>query len=270
MFTADGQLLGFRNHRDADVMRGVLANALAAFRKLPESQRKPGAIKVPELGTADANFDRKPPKGGLVVNVFTRILDKDASGEFCQGKCDFQGGDRSAHDHMWLTEEEWKALIPATPKKGEATALPPRIAMRLMRFHLVDNTRGEPAQWDRKEVRSCTMTVTVSEISEKEIVLKLEGSALLMTEADPQQAKRGYDVGLLATLRYNVVSKKIEKLDGVALGHHWGVGAYTPGARPGRTLLGVAFELARGDSPMDTVPPQGARYLRGYLQADGD
>jgi hypothetical protein len=53
-------------------------------------------------------------------------------------------------------------------------------------------------------------------------------------------------------------------LDIVALGDFWGGGTYTPGARKGRTPLGIAFELA-GRSPADRVPPQGMRDVFEYL-----
>src|SRR5262245_33817025 len=54
MFTAEGHLLGFRNHRDPSVMRSVLQQALKEWRKLPAEQRKPGAVKVDDLGKPDA------------------------------------------------------------------------------------------------------------------------------------------------------------------------------------------------------------------------
>ena len=50
-------------------------------------------IGVDDPPGVDPTYNRKPPKGGLVVNVYARILDKDARGEFCHGSCDlnFQG-----------------------------------------------------------------------------------------------------------------------------------------------------------------------------------
>ena len=47
------------------------------------------------------------------------------------------------------------------------------------------------------------------------------------------------------------------------VGTHWGAGTFTGVARPGKTLLGVSFELA-GDNPGDKVPPQGIRDQDGY------
>jgi hypothetical protein len=270
VFTADGKLLGYRNHHDADVMRTMLKQALAEFKKLPEEKRRPGAIKVEDQGKVDKSFDRKPPQGGLIVNVYTRILDDDpaSKGDYCQGTCNVTGGDRAAHDHLWLTEVDWKALIPQNASKGDTMLLPPKVAMRLLRFHMVDNTRGEPPHWSTKEIRQQTLKLTVAEVTAKEVVMKLDGSALLTTDADPAKAKRGYDVSILATIRYDVEKKTITRIDGVALGLHWGAGPYTGGARPGRTPLGIAFELATGDAPANRVPPQGSRFLRGYLEAD--
>ena len=270
VFTAAGKLLGYRNHEDAGVMRGVLQQALADFKKLPAQERQPGAIKIEDRPRLDAAYSREPPQGGLIVNVYARILDKDAKGEFCHGTCQFVGGERSSHDHLWLTEEDWKALIPATAKPGDTVSMPPRVLLRLLRFHLVDNTRGEPNFWGRREVRARAIQLTVTEVTPKSLTLELSGSAVLATDADLDKAKRGYDVALRGTIRYDRDKKVIDRFEGVALGQHWGAGTYTGGARPGRTPLGIAFDLARGDSPMDQVPPQGARDWKTYLQADGD
>jgi hypothetical protein len=268
IFTADGKLLGYRNHEDADVMRETLQKALAAWKKLPAAQRKPGAIKIDDPPGVDDAYDRKPPKGGLIVNVYGRILDKDSKGEFCHGTCQFRGGDRSSHEHLWLTEEDWKAFIPADPKIGAEVPVPPRPLMRLLRYHFVDNTRGEPTFWERKEVRSKDFKLTVTELSAKSITLELVGTALLATDADPQKAKRGYDVAVRGTIRYDLEKKVIDRFEGVALGQHWGEGRYTPGSRPGRTPFGIAFDLARGESPLDQVVPEGARDWQYYLDAD--
>jgi hypothetical protein len=268
MFTADGKLLGFRNHQDASVMRNELKQALAIFNNIPLAQVAPGAIKVGDLPKVDPDFHRTPPKGGLIVNVYTRILDKDAKGEFCHGTCDFTGGDRAATDHLWMTEADWKGLVPPTLKKGDVMPLSPRLAMRMLRFHFVDNTRGEPSHWSHEEVRSQNLTLTVTEVTAKEARIRLEGSVLLTTHPDANKANRGYDASLLAFVHYDKVQQKITRFDGVAFGMHWGVGTYTPGARLGKTPLGIAFELSSGESPLDQVPPAGARHLPGYIQAD--
>src|SRR5213083_1916481 len=74
VLTVDGTLLIRRNHHDPDVMRQVLVEGLQKFRNLPAERRRPGAMQVGKPDRVDANYHREPPKGGLVVNVHTRIL----------------------------------------------------------------------------------------------------------------------------------------------------------------------------------------------------
>ncbi len=263
-FTADGKLLAYRNPHDPAVMRQELAKALREWERLPEGRRRPGAVAVGDAGRPDARYHRAPPAGGLVVRVFTRILDhKD--GAFCKGTCSRKGGDFPARDHLWLTEAEWKALVPADPKQGSTADIPAAVRERILRFHLIDNTRGEPPMWHPQDVRSRKMTLTVEEATPTRVRLRLEGSALLATRADPTEAERGYDASLLGFIDYDRAKGAITRFDAVAVGDHWGEGTFTRGARPGRTPLGVAFELARGDQAADRVPPQAAREVGAYF-----
>jgi hypothetical protein len=266
--TADGQLLAYKNAGQApDVMREVLRQGLDKWAKLPEPRRRPGGIKVDQPGRVDPHYRRTPPPGGLILNVYTRMLDRDEHGEL--RATDFKGEAgmkfAAAQDHLWLTAEEWPALVPAAAKKGDQFPVPSGIAERILRFHLIDNTRGEPPMWRQEEIRSQNLTLTVEEITPASHRLRLEGSALLATDASAAKAERGYEVRLLGYLDYNPRKKAIQRFDIVALGGHWGEGTYTRGARSGRTPLGIAFELARGDTPADQVPPQGAREWQAYF-----
>src|SRR5262249_7858538 len=189
--TADGQLLAFKNAGQApDVMREVFKQALAKWEKLPEERRKPGAVKVPEPAKVDASYTRTLPAGGMILNVWTRILDHTDQGEWCRGTCKAAGGDKAARDHMWLTEAEWRSLVPAEVAKGDKFPLPPAVAERLVRFHLIDNTRGEPPMWTREEVRKNDLTLTVINVSPGLVRLTLEGTVLLATAPNPAQADR--------------------------------------------------------------------------------
>jgi hypothetical protein len=263
--TADGKLLAYKNAgQNAGVMREVLGNALAAWKKLPEEARKPRAVEVPDLGTLDRRYSRKLPEGASVVKVYTRILDRDSKGEFCKGTCETLGGDKSARDHLWLTAADLKALTPDA-KVGDTFALPPAVAERIARFHLVDNTRGEPPHWKKDDVRRSELTLTVVEATEKQVQLRLEGKVLVSTDADPEKAARGFDAYLLGYLRYQRSPKALDRFDVVVVGEFWGEGRYTPNARKGRKPLGIAFELSQGDSATGRVPPQAARELDIYL-----
>src|SRR5262245_42240223 len=108
--TASGKLLGYKNAQDASVMLQTVKQALKSFKALPEDERKPGAVSVPEHGKLDARYARTPPEGGLILRAYTRILDRDEGKGFTKGECKFTGGDRAARDHVWLKKEEWQSL----------------------------------------------------------------------------------------------------------------------------------------------------------------
>jgi hypothetical protein len=111
------------------------------------------------------------------------------------------------------------------------------------------------------------LTWTVEEATPASLRLRLDGSALLASDGDPEKARRGYDVRLLGYLHYDREKAVVGRFDLLAAGDHWGRSTFTPGARPGRKPLGVALELRRGNDPADLLPPQAARELRAYLGA---
>lgn len=263
-FTAAGKLLTYKNVTRPEHMREVLQQGLTAWKKLPGSQRQPGAVQIEDPGELDSVYVRKPPERGLIISVFTRALDRDDKGELCDASCKVGGGDEAARDHLWLTESEWRSLVPQNPKVGDQFPLPAPIATRILRFHLVDNTRGEPPFWQRNEIRTSDLKLTVKERDAAGITLHLDGVVLISTNKDAVDP-RGYDAQLMGRIHYSETKHVIDRFDLVAIGDHWGEGTFTPNARPGQTPLGVAFEIASGNSPADHVPPQGARVVSDYF-----
>jgi len=67
--TPGGKLLAWKNAgQSPEAMRQTLRGGLEAWNKLPESERKPGAVKVENM-KPDPTFDRVPPPGGLVLDT---------------------------------------------------------------------------------------------------------------------------------------------------------------------------------------------------------
>lgn len=264
-FTADGELLAYKNAgQDADVMREVFRAGLVKWNKLPAERRRPGAVKVENPGKTDARYTRTLPPGGANVTVFTRILDNDAQGQFCKGTCETLGGDRAARDHLWLTAVDIQSLLAGATRPGVSFAMPSNIAARIARFHLLDNTRGEPPAWQQNEIRANEMTLTVETVTTDKVIMRLTGAVLLADQANASTAKRGFEVRLLGHIAIDRQKKSLVRFDVVAVGDHWGEATFTRNARPGRKPLGVAFELA-SDSPLDKVPPQFSREWNAYM-----
>ena len=176
-----------------------------------------------------------------------------------------KGGDMASRDALWLTKDEVTAMSPGGRKPGDTYPMPEPVAERIARFHLVDNTRGEPDFWKQPEVRNRLFTLTVEKVTADGVELRLDGEAKMATDADPAKAARGYEVKIHGKLRWLPATETFDRFDVAAVGEHWGRGTFTPGERPGRALLGVAFGLPVGNKPGDKVPPQGAREEQRYF-----
>ena len=231
--TASGKLLGFNNNRGGDRIRSMMKKALDGF--------EAPAAAVIERSKVDARYNPKPPGGGLVVRVQTKVLGGYEKTEDRWKKI-FQNA--LSRDNLWMTKEEHEALA--------AGKVPSALQKRIARYHLVDNTRGEPPMWKADEVRSIEFSLEDG---------RLSGSVHLETAS----GKRGYKVSLLG--RVEKKDGRITRFDLVARGEFWGEGTYTRGAPSGRFPLAASFTLADGSDIADGVPPQGSRgWVRGYLR----
>ena len=231
--TASGQLLGYNNNRGGDRIRRMMKKALEGF--------EAPAAAVIKRSKVDARYNPKPPEGGLVVRVQSKVLGGYEKTEDRWRKI-FQ--DTLSRDNLWVTKEEQDALA--------AGRVPPALQKRIARYHLVDNTRGEPPMWKADEIRSIEFSLKDG---------RLSGSVHLETAS----GERGYKVSLLGHVEKK--NGKITRFDLVARGDFWGEGTYTRGAPKGRFPLGASFTLADGSDIADGVPPQGSRgWVRGYLR----
>lgn len=230
LFTPDGQLLAFSNTADARHVKGLMATALKKF--------DPAAAKAPE--SKPVAVLPSPPAGGLVVAVVAKLLGG------------YEPGDRrgehylASHgrDHLWLRKDEAAALA--------AGKLPESVKKRLVRFHLIDNTRGEPPMWGESEIKRLDLTLKDG---------KLSGTVHLETKA----GDRGYRADLLGVVEAK--DGKVTRFDLLAKGEFWGEGSFTRGAPKGKFPLAIAFRLEDGTGEAARVPPQAARGgVSGYLK----
>jgi hypothetical protein len=233
-FSPAGKLLEFENTLSADRMKRMLDSALRKYEPKEE-------VPAIEEGAKDERFDYKPPQGGLVVTVTSKVL-----GGYGEPKGHDQAAYQSALglDHLWLRKDECEALA-----KGE---LPESVKTRIARYHLVDNTRGEPPFWKAEDVKRLELTLRDG---------RLSGSVRF----ENAKGDRGYDAQLSGIVEAK--DGKVTRFDVVARGDFWGEGTYTRGAPKGKFPLAVALTVATGKDESDHAPPGGARgNLKGYLR----
>jgi hypothetical protein len=236
--TATGGLLLYNNNRDPAKVRRLLSQKLAEFGAA--GGNRAGVQKL-TARKVDPRYNVEPPQGGLVVRVRAKVLDGyEPTTDRWQRI--FQTA--LSRDNLWISQAEHRALV-----RGE---FPDSLRLRIARFHLVDNTRGEPPMWKPSEIHKRSLTVSDG---------KIDGQFELQTA----EGDRGYDAQLKGVLETR--NGQVVRLDLVAKGQFWGQGRFTGGAPKGRFPLAISFTLADGTDVADRVPPQGSRgWLRGYLR----
>jgi hypothetical protein len=262
-------------------LAGYPKEALKKWKELPEEERR--KVKLPQLNPP------RLPEGGLAVRVYMRPLKRAADGAFevitdqdiRQNPRDYPKWltDPSERrfpariyaepmgDILWLTKEEVQSLVPSEPRPGATFPVPDPVRLRIVRMHLKNGTQGWLGYWKREHVRSDAVTLRVDRVSPT-LRMALEGAVHVADHADPAASKTGYEAKLSGVLEYDPAKKAFVRFDLAAIGDHWGPpGEFT---RPGRAPLGVAFELTRGDHPLDQAYPF-ALYFPGkdaYFKAE--
>jgi hypothetical protein len=214
-----------------------MTEKLAEFSRLAPSARQGKSI---EATTVDKRFNPTPPEGGLVIRVRAKVLD-GYEPTTDKWRRIFQTS--MSRDNLWVSKAEHQSLV-----QGE---FPDSLQQRIARFHLVDNTRGEPPVWEEKEVQKVQFTTAAG---------RLKGEAHLETA----NHKRGYEAAINGLVE--VKDEKVVRFDAVVLGEFWGSGRYTGEPPKGRFPLAISFTLADGNDVADQIPPQASRgWVRGYI-----
>ena len=235
--TPSGDLLLYNNNRDVEKVRRLMQQKLREFTARPATSTEVVDTKSVKL---DPQFNTKLPEGGLVIRVRAKVLDgyEPTTDRF---ETIFQTA--LSRDNLWTSKSEHDALVRGT--------VPASLQERIARFHLVDNTRGEPPMWSKDEIRKLDMKLSGG---------KLTGNVHLETKS----GDRGYTTQLLGVVEAK--DGKVVRFDVVALGEFWGEGPFTGNAPKGKFPLAIAFTLADDSDVADKLPPQGSRgWLQGYL-----
>jgi hypothetical protein len=244
--TAAGKVVPGSNDRD-------FWKWLFNWKKLPANDRQSGALGLEDRGKIKASSRHpEPPTGALILNTYMRALDRDSSGELRAPARLSLGVSKTIitaepnRDFLWLTETEWKALIPKEPRKGQTYPVPVQICDRIFRFHLVDGACCLPSFWQRHHVRGGTLDMIVEGIDVRETRLSVHGWAKL-------GAKEPYlDFDLDGALIFDSIAKTFTRFDMVAVSRS---PCHKDVATKREMWLGIAFELAGPGAAMGRRVP---------------
>jgi hypothetical protein len=245
---------------NGQVLAHDLKQGLEKWRALPEAERR----RLDDLGKYDPALEPAPPPKGLIVQVYARGLSRAGDGWALYRHPKAHLSREPGRDHLWLTEAEWRSLIPQRPQVGDRAAVSAALTDRLCRRYLIDLVRigGEGGPRRREDVLGQELTLTVVAVTEEVVRLRLEGAARYRTRGREHGApKEGREDAftILGHIEYDRKADAVRRFDVVALcptGHYDEVGQAS-------AALGVAFELSRGQTPAERARP--SSYFADYF-----
>lgn len=260
--TAGGQTAGKGELR---LRKKDLEGALKEYSLLPKEQRTPALADL-ALAQPPKRAVPLPPANGLIVRGYCTYLRHDdqkrivRSGEYYYKENPDCWMAETQSDLLWLTESEWKSLIPANPRPGERNEVAQPIQKRFYSTIGIDYMEGSVSAL---AARKTTMSLTVQQVDDKTLVLRLDGYAHLGKEFDiklrSEPKSRGCELRLLGTVHYDAKKQAITRFDVVGIGQAWG-NRMNYVRREVRLdqypwMYGIACELVTGDAPQDRIPP---------------
>jgi hypothetical protein len=242
-----------------------LRGPLSDYRYLPKEQRTP-PLEHPAQATPPTRPVPQPPPGGLIVRGYCSFLRRDGKGttyhasEYYYRENPDRWAAETQSDLLWLTEPEWKSLIPAISNVGDRSDVARAIQKRFYSTIAIDYMDGSV---NSLPTRDATMTLTVQYADDKSVLLRLDGYARLGKELDndlrSQSNSRGSEIRALGYIGYDRGKKAITRFDVVGVGEAWGnkMNYLKREIRLNQYpwMYGIACELVTGNSPQDCIPP---------------
>ena len=235
----DGTLLkGWMYPRPDDgTMKRYLKEAI-------EKYEAPKDVAAIDAGRPD-RFAPQPPGGAAVAEVFSRLLEANWNKTNVERYELIRGA--LGRDRLWITRAEIQDL--------SRNSVPDSLLERMIRFHLVDNTRGVPPTWGPGDLKGITVKTT-----RENGALRVEGAVRL----DAGKSRR-YDAKLEGFIE--VQGETLTRFDLVVQGVHFTNPSEVGEAPVGDTTFAVAFTLA-ADADSKRVPPLFSYDMNGYLRSD--
>lgn len=216
VMTAGGKLLASINTRNGEDVLKMMLKGLEAWKQTTKADRTlPEGFTLPRKRWEDSF-----PGDGLILRSWN---------------VDFgSGADRARRnvDHVWFSAKEARGWIGNNLEVGATHEVSKAIVERLVRFHLVDNIRGQTLPFMPEEVGACTITTTVTvkltEETRTLVVFEIKGSTAAKSDGKTtfegsdwkynENHPRSVRTRIYGSGVYDASSQKIDRLEFVAVG----------------------------------------------------
>jgi hypothetical protein len=241
-FTATGKLLWAGNTRE----EGLLRRHLQRIARTWSSQ--PATAEAPAHEALAARVD-PTPEGTTSIAVYSRVLEA----QWPTPRTDEERHRQQSlgRDTLWITAGELAGLCQDPPELADS------LLRRIVRFHVVDNTRSTPLQWGHAEVR------------ELQYRLQQDGDTLHLqaeTRCRSQDERRTCKARLEGQIE--VGPEGLRRFDLVSLGvFATQEGKWSTGSPPGEYTVGTAFQRSPSTTSFGLIPRGATQGVDTYLRA---
>ncbi|MBA3727088.1 MAG: hypothetical protein H0W86_11750, partial [Armatimonadetes bacterium] len=153
-------------------------------------------------------------------------------------------------DHLWIIGSDVKAII-AAGVSGNGFKMPDALAGRILRYHLIDNVRGEPDMWLPGQVKKADFTMKPLGKSKGKLLYSFKG-AFTQKLSD---GTRGLDGTIRGEMDLDAANNRVIRFRAYAEAQAWGDSKFTKLAPSGKFPLVVAMVEATDKIALN-VPPE--------------
>jgi len=232
---ADGKLYGWNNtHYIPNILR-FMDSALDAFRHNPPEQ-----VEISQEQAA-RSYSIQPDSTTSIVQIFTRVSPLPAA-------CD-ELNRSVGRDYMWIYADDVEDIL-STSESASAFPLPRNLVARLVRFHLIDNVRGEPDEWESSDVKLADFSANLVGTNEDAKHFVFHGKY----SQETSNHGRGQEGTLDGEFDILTATKKMANFRAFGKATVWGESTFTPGAPKGKFGLLTAM-IPANDAPANLIAP---------------
>lgn len=257
----DGKLLARINSNSAERVLETLREGLAAWRAIPPDERRlPADAKLKPEHRWEFDF----PEDGLVLARIARDLEGETK----------SSDERWNRDFTWFSRAEARGFLPDEPVAGASHAVPAKLVLRLARFALVDNVRGQTIPYARQEV-DAELVATVVRRDRDRVALRLSGSSVAFAKGPwllgdnlwlpTREWPHGIRVALVGEAEFDLAAGRFVGFELVGLGTRLGRTQFN-GRSKGPETSTVGFHLALERSPRRIAPTFLALYGAAWVR----
>jgi len=217
-----GELLSSINSLNPDDVLFVIQQGLDKWNHNMISNH---SINPTNTITPSHRWEDSYPENGLVLTGYKIDLKSDPPSNDNRG-------DRWNMDHVWFNKAEMKEWITNELIEGSINKVPTVISERLIRFHLVDNVRGQTLPFAPDEIKMNQIMTEVILKNKSSIELEISGESFSVAKGEWLLGENDWTpthlldhsirTKLLGKVTYNFQTETVTEFEMVAIGERSG------------------------------------------------